>query len=136
MEHIEIENKIKQIRQSLIDELKSAGAVDESGKATDIKLFEYIIDSKVKEIKALEPLVVDESGVANDRYAMNIFMHNLEILNEMRKKHAINFDNNEYSLQQGAAKEEALFKKSLFKRALGRLNGRLRRTTTQKTYSR
>lgn len=136
MEHIEIENKIKQIRQSLIDELKSAGAVDESGKATDTKLFEYIVDSKVKEIKALEPLVMDESGVANDRYAMNIFMHNLEILNEMRKKHAINFDNNEYSLQQGAAKEEALFKKSLFKRALGRLNGRLRRKTTQKTYSR
>ena len=94
MEHIDIEKKIKKINQSLELELKESGAVDLTGKAIDKKVFDDIIDKKIAEIKRLEYLVVDEMGVAKDRYAANIFFHQLELLNEMKRRHAVAYEPN------------------------------------------
>lgn len=111
MQHIDIEKKIKSIRDSLTEELKRLNAIDESGRATDVEAFNRIMDEKIKEINALEPLIADETGVAKDGYAANIFFHQLELLNEMKKNHTINFDLNADSLNQGLKNETERFQK-------------------------
>lgn len=89
MEHIDVEKKIYEIRQALSNELKQANAIDENGKSTNDELFDRIIDAKINEINQLEPMVVDEMGVARDRYASDIFMHHVQLLNEMKKNHSL-----------------------------------------------
>ena len=97
MEHIDIEKKIQKIRQSLELELKESGAMDLTGKAIDEKVFDDIIDKNIAEIQRLEPMIADEMGVAKDRYAANILMHNVQILNEMKKKKTIHLGENSYT---------------------------------------
>ncbi len=89
MEHIDVEKKIHEIRNGLNNELKQANAIDENGKSTNDELFDQIIDAKINEINKLEPMVADEMGVAQDRYALNIFMHQIQLLNEMKKNHSL-----------------------------------------------
>ncbi|MFQ6703853.1 MAG: hypothetical protein ACLRFP_02100 [Alphaproteobacteria bacterium] len=89
MEHIDVEKKIHKIRQALSNELKQANAIDENGKSINDELFDRIIDAKINEINQLEPMVVDEMGVARDRYAANIFMYQIQLLNEMKKNHSL-----------------------------------------------
>ena len=125
MEHIDIENKIHEIRESLVSELKRLGAIDENGKAKDVDAFDRVLDEKIKEINALEPMVADESGVAKDRYATNIFFHQLELLNEMRKSKTINIDANAESLTRGLQNEKEMLatkpKKQIFKNGIKKL---------------
>ena len=89
MEHINVEKKIHEIRNDLNNEMKQANAIDENGKSTNNELFDQIIDAKINEINKLEPMVADEMGVAQDRYASNIFMHQIQLLNEMKKNHSL-----------------------------------------------
>ena len=130
MEHIEIEKQINEILKPLELELKESGAMDLTGKAIDEKLFESVIDNKIKELNRLEYLVADEAGVAKDRYAANILFHNIEMLNEMRNNHTFHFEPNKESLQRGAEQEEKLFKKQKFtdgiRRLLQKFSGRRR----------
>jgi len=130
MEHIEIDKQINEILKPLEMELKESGAMDLTGKTIDEKLFENIIDNKIKELNKLEYLVADESGVVKDRYASNILFHNIEKLKTMRNQHTFRFDPNEESLQRGAEKEEKLLKKQKFKngirKLLQKLSGRKR----------
>ena len=127
MEHIDIEKQIKEIRKSLESELRAANAIDENGRATNKKAFEEIMDRKIHEIEELEPMVTDESGVARDRYSANIYFHNIEILNEMRKHYSIKHEPDSYSLQKGHEKEESLFKKHIFTRGIHKLMSKFTR---------
>jgi hypothetical protein len=113
MEYIETEQQMQKFMQSLIGELKQAKAVDENGRATDVKAFESILDKKIKELENMDNSVTDEAGVARDRYSANKFMKTLETLREIRNHHAVKFDVNAYSLKQGAEKEEQLLKTDL-----------------------
>ena len=121
MEHIEVENKIKNIVDSLIPELKRLNAIDESGHATDEEAFNRVINEKINELNALEPLVSDESGVAKDRYAANIFFHNLELLNNMRKNKTVNFEPDLPEDNLGIEKENKPSKKNIFKNVMQKL---------------
>ncbi len=125
MEHIDVENKIKSIRDSLTEELKRLNAIDESGHATDEDAFNRIMDEKIKEMDALEPLVADEYGVVKDRYAANIFFHQIELMNEMRKNKNINIDANAESLTRGLQNETEMLtpkpKKQIFKNGIKKL---------------
>ena len=125
MEHIDIEQKIHKIRESLVSELKRLGAIDENGKAKDENAFDRVLDEKIKEINALEPMVSDETGVSKDRYATNIFFHQLELLNEMRKSKTINIDANAESLTRGLQNETEMLtpkpKKQIFKNGIKKL---------------
>ena len=125
MEYIDIEKQIHQIRQSLESELRAANAIDENGHATNKKAFEEIVDRKIHEIEELEPMIADESGVARERYNPKPFFDGLTQLKEMRKRHAINIDVNSYSLEQGAKKEETLFKKHIFADGIHKLISKL-----------
>lgn len=128
MEHIDIEKKIQKIRQSLELELKESGAMDLTGKAIDEKVFDDIIDKNIAEIQSLEPMIADEMGVAKDRYAANILMHNVQILNEMKKKKTIHLGENSYTLEKGKEKEENWFKKKIFEKGIGKLLGKMKRS--------
>ena len=70
-------------------------------------------------------MIANEAGVAQDRYASNIFFHQLELLNEMRKNGNINLDKDSYSLQMGAENEAKMLKgrdkKGMFKNGIGKL---------------
>ena len=125
MEYIDIEKQIHQIRKSLESELRAANAIDENGRATNKKVFEEIVDRKIHEIEELEPMIADESGVARERYNPKPFFDGLAQLNEMRKQHAININVNSYSLEQGAKKEERLFKKHIFAESIHKLISKL-----------
>lgn len=125
MEHIDVEKKILEIRKSLVADLKRLGAIDESGHATDEDAFNRIMDEKIKEMDALEPLIADEYGVAKDRYAANIFFHQLELLEQMRKNKTINIDTNAESLEIGLQNETKMLtskpKKQIFKNGIKKL---------------
>ena len=125
MEHIDVENKIKSIRDSLTEELKRLKAIEESLYTTYEDAFNRIMDEKIKEMDALEPLVADEYGVVKDRYAANIFFHQIELMNEMRKNKNINIDTNAESLNRGLQNETEMFaqkpKKQIFKNGIKKL---------------
>lgn len=120
MEHIEIEKQIHAIRKSLMTELKKANAIDNNGVATNRAEFNKIMDNAIAQIQKMEPMVADESGVARDRYASNIYNHQMQILNEMKEKGKTNLDNDSYSLQIGEKNEQEMLnthnKAPIFKR--------------------
>lgn len=128
MEHIDIEKKIHEIRNALDNELKQANAIDSAGHATNKELFEHIIDEKIKEINQLEPMIADEMGVARDRYASNIFMHQIELLNEMKKRHAVTYEPNLPKQDIAIERTEKTSKKQTFvngiKKLLQKITGR------------
>ena len=130
MEHLNIENQIHQIREALVAELKQANAIDDNGKATNKEVFEKIMDKKIAEIMELEPKIADEAGVAQDRYASNIFFHQLELLNEMRKNGSISHENDSYSLKVGQQNEEQMLKgrdkKGIFRNGINKLFAKFR----------
>lgn len=125
MEHIDVEKKILEIRKSLVVDLKRLGAIDENGNTKDANTFERVIDKKIKEINALEPMIADETGVVKDRYAANIFFHQQELLNQMRKNKTINIDTNAESLEIGFQKETKMLapksKNQIFRNGIKKL---------------
>ena len=135
MEHINIENKIQKIRQSMELELKESGAMDLTGKALNEKAFNDIIDKNIAEIQRLEYLVADEMGVARDRYAANILMHHIHILNEMKDKKKFYFEPDSSKLEKGKEKEEGWFNKRIFKNGIGRLFGKTKRAKNPANHS-
>ena len=108
MTYIDIEEKIQEIRHSLESELKQANAIDSNGKATNTKLFEYIIDEKIQKIEQMESKIADEMGVAKGRYDAGILLGAEREFKEMREKHTINIDSNEHTLNDGLEKETLL----------------------------
>lgn len=125
MEHIDVEKKILEIRKSLVADLKRLGAIDENGNTKDTNTFGHVIDEKIKEINALEPMIADETGVTKDRYAANIFFHQLELLEQMRKNKTINIDTNAESLEIGLQNETEMLtsktKKQILKNGIKKL---------------
>lgn len=132
MEHIDLEKKIQVIRKALEIELKQAKVIDSKGKATNLKTFEKIIDKKLEELQGLDYLVTDEAGVAKNRYSANILMHNIELLNNMRKRHSV-LPTNESLVKKEKAEDERLNKKSVFSNAKTKVKGFIKKMITPRT---
>jgi len=135
MEHIDIEKKIHAIRDTLTQELKQSNAIDSNGHATNEKLFDFIIDEKIKEIQELEPMVANEMGVAKDRYSSNIFNHHIQLLNEMKKNKSIVYEPDLPEQDPAIEKATQLSKKQIFKNGIRNLFQKFTRRNKSKEYS-
>lgn len=136
MEHIDIEKKIHEIRESLNQELNQANAIDEKGHATNEKMFDFIIDEKIKEIQELEPMITNEAGVTQNRYASNILMHHLELLNEMKKNRAIKYEPNLPEQDPALKNINKTSKKQIFANGISKLIKRITGRKKAMEYSR
>ena len=81
------------------------------------KVFDRIVKEQLKELKKLEPLVMDEAGIVTDREGANILMNAISEFEEMRDTQSVKAKPSP-SLTKGAAEEKARFDKpGIFARA-------------------
>lgn len=88
--HDELEKKIYEIINNLDDELLQAHAIDKNNNALDVNAFNRILDKKIKELHALEPLVADEMGIVTDRYGAKILFHHISVLQDKKDRNTAN----------------------------------------------
>ena len=85
-EYAYIESQINNTMQSLQNELQRLNIIDTQTKQViNSKLFENFIESKIKELKKLECLVVNNNGVVINRYGANLWMKAISELQDMLK---------------------------------------------------
>lgn len=120
-EYAYIESQIDNTMQSLRDELQQLNIIDaKTKKILNPEVFERVIESKIKELKKLECLIMNNNGIVINRYGANIWMKAISELQDMLKYKS--FDPQSDKLAKIRDKsDEILQKPSLFKRIIGKL---------------
>lgn len=82
--YMDIEKQLNKITDGLKQELLSARAIDESGRAIDAKKFNEIIDKKIAQCNAVLA-TTEENGVTKDSYGANIAYARIDRLEKMKE---------------------------------------------------
>ena len=82
--YMDIEKQLNKITDGLKQELLTAKAIDESGRAIDEKKFNEIIDKKIAQCNAVLA-TTEENGVTKDLYGANIAATRVDRLEKMKK---------------------------------------------------
>lgn len=86
--YMDIEKQLNKITDGLKQELLSARAIDESGRAIDAKKFNEIIDKKIAQCNAVLA-TTEENGVTKDLYGANIAATRVDRLVKMKESGTI-----------------------------------------------
>lgn len=90
--YTDIQNQINNIKKSLLDELCQTNAIDNNGKVINAMAFETCIKSKMAELKKMENLLVDENGVAKNRYGTNMWLDTISQFQNMLEYKSLNLN--------------------------------------------
>ena len=99
-----VEEQLNTITKSLKQDLLSAKAIDESGKATDIVKFNKIIDSIIDQCNAVLS-VTEKDGTTVDSYGANLAYSRIQWLEDMKTKGSINPSDNMFDEKKDVTEE-------------------------------
>lgn len=121
--YTDIQNKVNDIKESLLTELRQTKAIDGDGKVINAKAFETCVKSKIEELNKMESLIVDENGVAKNRYGTGIWFNAISDFNDMLKHQSLN-PNMDKVAQMHDRIDEKPRHPSAFRRAIGKMFSR------------
>jgi len=118
--YTDVQNKINDIKEALVTELRKTKAIDANGKVVNVKAFETCVKSKITELNKMENLVVDENGVAKNRYGTNIWLGAISDMNNMLKHQSLNPNMDKVAQMQDKIDTKS-HRPSAFSRAIGKM---------------
>ena len=120
-EHFDIEKELNKISSNLKQELIASGAIDaKSLEATNTKLFDEVLDKKIKQCYSVLAKTENEAGVTIDRNGANKVYALLQHLEDMKKfKSLLSLE--AYSFQSDEDKLIQPKKSESMKKGIGKL---------------
>jgi len=110
--YTDIEKKLNKITDSLKEELLKANAIDENGRAIDVKRFNQIIDEKIAQCNEVLA-TTEKDGVTKDLYGANITYARINGLEKAKKHRMLNpesvwFDQEEKAVAKKSEKTSGM----------------------------
>jgi len=103
--YTDIEKQLNEITDNLKEELLAANAIDETGRAIDVKTFNQMINAKIKELNTILA-TTEKDGVTVDRYGSNITYNRISMLEQMKKQRTLSPDSTWFNREEkGAVKK-------------------------------
>lgn len=89
--YTDTEKQLNEITDNIKEEMLAAHAIDENGRAIDVKKFNQIINEKISQLNAILA-TTEKDGVTVDRYSANIIYTRINRLEEIKKHRTLNPD--------------------------------------------